>query len=299
MTLEDEADDFIGALRFERAMSENTCAAYARDLARFGRYIAGAGVADPRSITREMIVGFLGEERASGMAGATRLRRTAALRMFFRFMKERRRIDADPTDMMDPQKKERVLPRVLSEEEVAEMIDTVEGSSPRALRDRAMLEVLYGCGLRVSELCDMKCEDIIGSGELLKVFGKGSKERVVPIGRSAGEALNAYMASGRGTFAAGNANEQHMFLTRLGRPFTRQGVFKIVRERAAAVGIAADRISPHVLRHSFASHMLRHGADIRAIQEMLGHADSGTTQIYTHVDEARLGEVHRRHHPRA
>ena len=179
------------------------------------------------------------------------------------------------------------------------MLDEIAGEDPRSLRDRAMLEVMYGCGLRVSELCNLKGEDLVGDGELLRILGKGSKERIVPIGSSAGRALTRYLEGAREFFAHGNLAETHVFLSRLGRPLTRQGVFKIVRERSAAVGIAANRISPHVLRHCYASHMLAHGADIRAIQELLGHADIGTTQVYTHVDTAKFGEIHRRYHPRA
>ena len=179
------------------------------------------------------------------------------------------------------------------------MLDEVKGDDLISLRDRAILEVMYGCGLRVSELCELKREDIVADGELLRILGKGSKERIVPIGTAAGRALTAYLEGSRESFSKGNLAEGHIFLTRLGRPFTRQGIFKIVRARAAAVGIAADRISPHVLRHCFASHMLSHGADIRAIQELLGHADIGTTQIYTHVDTARFSDIHRRYHPRA
>ena len=175
------------------------------------------------------------------------------------------------------------------------MLEEPKGEDPISLRDRAMLETMYGCGLRVSELCALKREDVVGEGELLRIFGKGSKERIVPIGSAAGRALAAYLEGSRESFARGNLGETHVFLTRLGRPFTRQGVFKIVRARAAAVGIAADRISPHVLRHCFASHMLAHGADIRAIQELLGHADIGTTQVYTHVDTARFSEIHKLH----
>ena len=175
------------------------------------------------------------------------------------------------------------------------MLDEVKGEDPVSLRDRAMLEVMYGCGLRVSELCELKREDIVADGELLRILGKGSKERIVPIGGAAGRALAAYLGGARESFARGDLAGRHVFLTRLGKPFTRQGVFKIVRARAAAVGIAPDRISPHVLRHCFASHMLSHGADIRAIQELLGHADIGTTQVYTHVDAARFEEIHRLH----
>jgi len=290
-----DVEDFLAALLLEKGESENTCAAYRGDLERFVAFLKLRGKEDSSSVARDDIVDFLADERAQGMAGATRARRTAAIRMFFRHLKERHRLRANPSDLMDSPRKARALPRVLTEEEVARMIDEVKGDDPRALRDRALLETLYGCGLRVSEACAMKVEDIIAEGELLRVFGKGSKERVVPIGGGAGRALSAYMAGGRGALTKGDLSETHVFVTRLGRPFTRQGVFKIVRERAAAAGIAADRISPHVLRHSYASHMLARGADVRVIQELLGHADVGTTQIYTHVDSSRFAEIHRRH----
>ena len=290
-----DVEDFLAALLLEKGESENTCAAYRGDLERFVAFLKRRGKEDASSVVRDDIVDFLADERAQGMAGATRARRTAAIRMFFRHLKERHRLRANPSDLMDSPRKARALPRVLTEEEVARMIEEVKGDDPRALRDRALLETLYGCGLRVSEACAMKVEDIIAEGELLRVFGKGSKERVVPIGGGAGRALSAYMAAGRGTLTKGDLSETHVFVTRLGRPFTRQGVFKIVRERAAAAGIAAGRISPHVLRHSYASHMLARGADVRVIQELLGHADVGTTQIYTHVDSSRFAEIHRRH----
>ena len=295
MTLEDEIETFAFALRYERGMSANTCEAYGRDLRFFGEWLRGRGRASAAEVTRDDIALFLRGEREAGLKGSTRARRTAAIRMWLRYLKERRMIRENPSDLMDPPKKALALPRVLSEEEVAAMLDKVDGSDPRELRDRAILETLYGCGLRVSELCALKMDDFVADGELLRIFGKGSKERVVPIGVAAGRALNAYFESARGFFAKGNLAETHVFVTRLGRPFTRQGVFKIIRERAAAVGIAADRISPHVLRHCFASHMLSHGADIRVIQELLGHSDIGTTQIYTHVDAARFAEIHKLH----
>ena len=290
-----DVEDFLAALILEKGESENTCAAYRGDLDRFVAFLRRRGKEDSATVVREDIVGFLAEERANGMSGATRARRTAAIRMFFRYLRERHRLRANPSDLMDSPRKARTLPRVLTEDEVSRMIDAVSGDDPRSLRDRALLEVMYGCGLRVSEACALKTDDIMSDGELLRIFGKGSKERVIPIGGGAGRALAAYFASGRGAFTKGDLSETHVFVTRLGRPFTRQGVFKVIRERAAAVGIAADRISPHVLRHSYASHMLAHGADVRVIQELLGHADIGTTQIYTHVDAARFSDVHRLH----
>ena len=294
-----DIEDFVASLALERGLSDKTCIAYGGDLRFFAAYLKRRKIENAADVTRNDIVDFLANEREKGMKGSTRARRTAAIRMFFRYLKERHAIPTNPSDLMDAPKKALALPRVLSEAEVFAMLDEVKGEDPVSLRDRAMLEVMYGCGLRVSELCALKNDDIVADGELLRIFGKGSKERIVPIGGAAGRALSAYLGGSRESFARGNLAETHVFLTRTGRPFTRQGVFKIVRARAAAVGIAADRISPHVLRHCFASHMLSHGADIRAIQELLGHADIGTTQVYTHVDAARIGEIHRKHHPRA
>lgn len=297
--IDSEIEDFIASLLVERGLSRSTCSAYRTDLGFFADHLKQRGVSSAAEVTRAQVVEFLSAELDRGLKGSSRSRRSAAIRMFFRHLRERRLIPSDPTELMDSPRKDLVLPRVLSEPEVFAMLDAVNGEDPRSLRDRALLEVMYGCGLRVSEACAFSLADVAADGELLRIFGKGSKERLVPIGKAAGKALRDYLERGRGSFAAGNLAESHVFLTRLGRPFTRQGVFKIVKERALAVGIAPDRISPHVLRHCYASHMLEHGADIRAIQELLGHADIATTQIYTHVDVRRFGEIHRKYHPRA
>lgn len=297
--LSTDIDDFIASLRFERSMAENTCAAYGRDLRFFAEFLGKRGVSESADVTRAEIDAYLGEERDDGKKSTTRARRMAAIRMWLKFLKERRYIRKNPAELIDAPKKAKALPKVLSEEETFRMLDAVSGKDPRELRDRAMLEVMYGCGLRVSELCALSTDDIIADGELLRVLGKGSKERVVPIGKAAGRALTDYFASARDVFTKGDPSVTTVFVTRLRKPFTRQAVFKMIKERAAAVGIDPKRISPHVLRHCFASHMLQHGADIRAIQELLGHADIGTTQIYTHVDTHRFGELHRRFHPRA
>ena len=297
--LSTDIDDFIASLRFERSMAENTCAAYGRDLRFFAEFLGKRGVSESADVTRAEIDAYLGEEREEGKKSTTRARRMAAIRMWLKFLKERRYIRKNPAELIDAPKKAKALPKVLSEEETFRMLDAVSGKDPRELRDRAMLEVMYGCGLRVSELCALSTDDIIADGELLRVLGKGSKERVVPIGKAAGRALTDYFASARDVFTKGDPSVTTVFVTRLRRPFTRQAVFKMIKERATAVGIDPKRISPHVLRHCFASHMLQHGADIRAIQELLGHADIGTTQIYTHVDTHRFGELHRRFHPRA
>lgn len=299
MQLDDEIETFISALVFERGLSSNTCDSYRSDLGFFAAFLKKRGIGRAEDVMRDDIASYLGEERADGKSSSTRARRAVAIRMWLKYLKERHLIGDNPSELMDPPRKGLALPKVLTEEETFRMLDAVDGDDPRSLRDRALLELLYGCGLRVSEACELKMNGIIADGELLQVFGKGSKERVVPIGQSAGRALTRYFELGRAIFLKGDYSEEHIFLTRLGGKFTRRGVFKIVKERAAAVGIAAERISPHVLRHCFASHMLQHGADIRAIQELLGHADIGTTQVYTHVDTARFGELHRKFHPRA
>ena len=298
-SLESDIEDFLASAQLERGLSANTCTGYGQDLRLFTDYLKRRSVASAADVRRDDIVDFLANEREKGRRGSTRSRRTAAIRSFFRFLKERHRLSVDPSALMDAPKKAKVLPRVLSEEETFRMLDAVKDDDPISLRDRAMLEVMYGCGLRVSELCELRFDSLVAEGELLRIFGKGSKERIVPIGGAAGRALNDYLSAAREFFTRGDLAETHVFVTRRGKPFTRQGVFKIVRTRAMAVGIAADRISPHVLRHCFASHMLAHGADIRAIQELLGHADIGTTQIYTHIDTARFSEIHKKHHPRA
>ena len=288
-------EDFIAALMLEKGMARNTCVSYRSDLGFFAAFLKERGKDDPAKITRDDIVEFLQDERTDGKASTTRARRTAAIRQFMKHLKERRLIAHDPAELLDAAKKERALPKTLSEPEVFAMLDKIDGDDPRSLRDRAILEVLYGCGMRVSELCAFKVEDIVADGELVRIYGKGSKERLVPIGGAAARALLDYLERGRVFFTKGDLSETHVFVTRLAKPFTRQGIFKIIKERALAVDIAPEKISPHVLRHCFASHMLAHGADIRAIQELLGHADIGTTQIYTHVDRSRFSEIHKKH----
>ena len=291
----DEIDTFVGALQFEFEMADNTCEAYARDLRSFTSVMAQKGKTSAAELVLEDIDAYLRSERENGMASSTRARGTAAIKVWLRYLKDRRIIRTDPAELLVAPKKAKLLPRILSEEETFALLDKIDGLEPRDLRDRAMLEVMYGCGLRVSEVCGLKQEDIVAEGELLRILGKGSKERLVPLGGAAGRALTSYFASARDAFTRGDISETHVFVTRFGKPFTRQGVFKIIKERAVAADISPDRISPHVLRHCFASHMLQHGADIRAIQELLGHADIGTTQIYTHVDTARFAEIHKLH----
>ncbi|MBR4354333.1 MAG: tyrosine recombinase XerD [Kiritimatiellae bacterium] len=294
-SLESDIDAFVDAILLEEGQSENTRQAYGSDLRFFAEWLAKRGKTSAKEVTTDDIADFLQAEREAGLKSSTRARRSAAIRGLFRFLQQRRAIARNPAELLDSPKPDQTLPRVLSEAEVFRMLDGVSGLDPRSLRDRAILEILYGCGLRVSELCELRLEDIVAEGELLRIFGKGSKERVVPIGGAASRALNAYLQSARLVFTKGDFSVPYVFVTRRQDKFTRRGVLKIVKERAMAADIDPAKISPHVLRHCFASHMLSRGADIRAIQELLGHADIGTTQIYTHVDTAKFAEVHRLH----
>lgn len=294
-SLESDIDAFVDAILLEEGQSENTRQAYGSDLRFFAEWLAKRGKTSAKEVATDDIADFLQAEREAGLKSSTRARRSAAIRGLFRFLQQRRAIARNPAELLDSPKPDQTLPRVLSEAEVFRMLDGVSGLDPRSLRDRAILEILYGCGLRVSELCELRLEDIVAEGELLRIFGKGSKERVVPIGGAASRALNAYLQSARLVFTKGDFSVPYVFVTRRQDKFTRRGVLKIVKERAMAADIDPAKISPHVLRHCFASHMLSRGADIRAIQELLGHADIGTTQIYTHVDTAKFAEVHRLH----
>ena len=294
-----EIAEFCDTLYTSSGLALNTRSAYASDLNFFDEFLEKRGHLTPESITLSDIAEFLAAEREAGKKGSTRARRSAAIRGFMKYLKATRQIKHNPAELLDNPKKDKPLPKVLTEDEVFRMLENVKGNEPREVRDRAILEVMYGCGLRVSELCALRLEDIVADGELLRIIGKGNKERLVPIGHAAGDALTHYIDTARNAFTRGDLSIREVFLTRLGRLFTRRGVFKLVKERAAAVDIPEDKISPHVLRHSYASHMLSRGADIRAIQELLGHADIATTQVYTHLDIGKFAEIHQKYHPRA
>lgn len=288
---------FRAWIALERGLSPKTLEAYGHDARAFAAFLAARGRTTPQAITRADVVAYLEALYAQRRRASTRARAFVAVHAFLRHLRDEGELAVDPAEGLEAPKMPLVLPRVLDEETVRRLVTGVSGTSPRDLRDRAMLEVLYDCGLRVSELCALEVRDFIADADVVRCRGKGAKERLVPMGGACGRAVQRYLSSARDTFTKGNAAEEHLFVTRLGRPFTRMGIFKLLRERAAAAGI--DAVSPHVLRHCFATHMLAHGADIRAIQDLLGHASIATTQIYTHVDRARFGEVHRLHHPRA
>ena len=297
--LAEGAESFRSHLAFVRGVAPKTLEAYGRDVRFFLDHVSSKGVERCDGITREQVRGYLDQLRTSRHRPSSRARAFVAVREFLAHLKEAGFSPRDVSAGLDAPKKGLALPKTLTEDAVRRLVSSVCGTTPRDLRDRAMLEMLYGSGLRVSELCDLSVGDFIADADLIRCFGKGSKERFVPVGVEEGRALARYLSGGRGAFDRTGGAERHMFLTRLGRGFTRMGVFKMLKERAAAAGLDPAVVSPHVLRHCFATHLLAHGADIRAIQEMLGHSSIATTQIYTHVDQTRFAEVHRLHHPRA
>ena len=298
-TLASCAEAFAADLALARGLATKTVEAYGRDVRAFLEFLAARGKTTPEALVRADVADHVGALRAAGRKASTRARAFVAVREFLAFLASTHATAHDLSEGLEAPKKNLVLPRVLDEATTLKILQSADGVAPRDLRDRAMLEFLYGCGLRVSELCGLELQDVIADAGVVRCRGKGSKERIVPIGLPAAKALARYLESARESFTRGNAAERRIFLTRLGRPFTRMGVFKMLRERAAAAGVDAKAVSPHVLRHCFATDLLAHGADIRAIQEMLGHASIATTQIYTHVDRARLDSVHRTYHPRA
>lgn len=292
--------DFLAYLEFERGLSRNTLAAYRTDLLQFGAFLAERSVAAEDSTAAD-VGDFLADlARGNGRAPcgtATLNRKTACLRSFYRHLRRAELIDADPTASIRPPRKGRTLPKVLSHGEVTRLLESVNGAEPPDLRDRAILEVMYGCGLRASETIGLEVGSVDLRRDFVRAFGKGSKERIVPLGREAATAVRRYLRSGRPVLT-GDGEERALFLNQRGGALSRQGLYKVIQGRAKAVGLS-ERMSPHTLRHSFATHLLSGGCDLRSVQEMLGHADVATTQIYTHLSGERIKDVYFEAHPRA
>ncbi len=290
-------DAFLDYISVERGLSENTRAAYQTDLLLFLGFLARRKRSTVNAVTRKDILDFLMQTRESGRSAATTARRLVAVKVFFRYLAREGFLATDPADVMDSPRLWKHLPNVLTPREVDLLLAQPDPTHRFGLRDRALIELLYATGLRVSELTGLKRDDIFFDLSCLRCLGKGNKERMVPFGSSARDWLQRYLAEARPRLCRDPA-QQHVFLSRGGRPLDRRVVWEMIRSRALAAGIA-KAISPHTLRHSFASHLLEHDAPLRVIQEMLGHADIATTQRYTHVDGARLRDVHRQFHPRA
>lgn len=288
---------FEDALALEEGASPRTIEAYRRDVVRCATFLRGQGITTARDITPAALREFVYHLKDLGLAGSSIRRNISALRTWFRVMVAEGLVAHDPTERLDSPQRWRTLPEVLSVDEVTRLLAAPQLDERLAFRDRAMLELAYGAGLRVSEWIGLALKDVLLEEGLLRVFGKGSKERLVPIGRSAIGAVAVYIRELRPVLEKG-AGKGILFLNGRGQPLTRMGAWKILRKYVEQAGIEKS-VSPHTLRHSFATHLLEGGADLRAVQEMLGHADIATTQIYTHVDREYLRSVHRQFHPRS
>jgi integrase/recombinase XerD len=284
-------EGFLALLAARRA--PRTVEAYRRDLAQLSAFLGHS----PAEATTEDLERYLAELRAAGRAPATIARRIAATRAFFRHEQLLSARDDNPAADLDLPRRRRKLPRTLSPGEAERLIEAAAGTQPRDLRDRALIELLYGAGLRVSEAVSLDKGGISLDDRLVRCLGKGDKERIVPIGRQAAEALRRYLARGRPHLDRRHRAE--LFLNAQGGPLTRAGAFLILRKRAAKAGLEPTRVHPHLLRHSFATHLLEGGADLRSVQEMLGHADLSTTELYTHVSDRRRRELYYQAHPHA
>ena len=297
MKTDEYLDGFLGFLVAERRLAPATCEAYGRDLARFVDYTVSRGIEDVRNVSTGEVRAYLRLLTEIGLAPRSVARSLSAVKTFFRYLALEEGMTRDPAASLPTPRLPRTLPKILSVEEVAALCETPDRSTGKGLRDRAIVELLYGGGLRVSELVGLPVERVDLETRVLHVFGKGGKERLVPIGDGAVRATAVYLENVRPGLVK-DAGVSALVVNMRGRAISRMGIWKIVRSAARIHGWE-DRVSPHVLRHCYATHLLEGGADLRVVQELLGHADIATTQIYTHLDQGYLREVHRSFHPRA
>jgi integrase/recombinase XerD len=293
--------DFLSYLELERGLARNTLNAYRTDLLQYGGFL-GEHEVDALEARPADIGDFLADLATGNgrpaCSAATVHRKTACLRSFYKHLRRDELIGDDPTAALSAPRRAKKLPQVLNYAEVQKLLAAPRGSEPTTLRDRALLEVMYACGLRASETIGLEMTDVDLHEGLLRARGKGSKERIVPLGRKAIAAISAYLRGGRPKLVPAERHEARLFVNFRGGPLSRQGLYKIVQRHAREAGLAGQ-MSPHTLRHSFATHLLAGGCDLRAVQEMLGHADIATTQMYTHLSGERLKEVYFEAHPRA
>ncbi|MFH0902387.1 MAG: site-specific tyrosine recombinase XerD [Pseudomonadota bacterium] len=296
LAIDSAVDRFLDHLKVERNLAANSLEAYARDLRQLAEHLYRQGVESVGAIETGHLAGFLLARTATGVSSRSRARSLSAIRGFFRFLRNEREIESEPTAALESPRLARRLPTVLSLDEVERLLAQPDRSTALGLRDAAMIETMYSTGLRVSELTKLRLVDCDLRVGFVRAFGKGRKQRLIPLGESASALIAQYLAEVRGGLAKQRVDA--LFLTRLGRAMTRQGFWKLLVKYARIAGIRTA-LSPHKLRHSFATHLLERGADLRSVQAMLGHADIATTQIYTHVSRARLVEIYRKHHPRS
>jgi len=292
-------EDYIHFIQVERQLSVNTLASYRRDLESYVHFLQEAeGMSDFSVVERTTILRHLEQLRAQGKTSRTVARHISSIRSFHQFLLREKRAETDPTVHLEMPTIEQKLPNILSIEEIEALLTAPNKSKPQGIRDLAMLELLYGSGMRISELIALDLADIHLTMGFVRVFGKGGKERIIPLGKSALSAINSYLNGARGQLQGKYPKTDAFFINQRGKRLTRQGCWKLMKEHALKAGIQHE-LTPHTLRHSFATHLVENGADLRAVQEMLGHADISTTQIYTHISKTRLSEVYKQFHPRA
>ena len=289
-------EEFLNYLSIERGLATNTVSSYRQDLAKYTKYLSRQNFSDIDQVRREQVTSFMHKEKESGMSATSICRRLAAVKMFHRYLVRERLAKEDPTNLIETPKIWKRVPDVLSQAEIEAMIKASQGRGWQAVRDNTILELLYASGMRVSELVELKVENVNTDVGYVRCLGKGRKERIVPIGRRAQTAVKKYLDTVRGKLVKKNFTTI-LFLSRLSKKISRQSVWKIVKYYAQKANIKKT-IKTHTLRHSFATHLLERGADLRSVQEMLGHSDIATTQIYTHVDKERLRSIHKQFHPR-
>ncbi|MCC6713330.1 MAG: site-specific tyrosine recombinase XerD [Candidatus Dadabacteria bacterium] len=295
--MDDLLDSFLSYLVVEKGLSENTLESYGRDLKKFLLFIKSRGTTSAREIKYGDILDFMTRSREEGLNATTIVRSMVSVKQFFKYLLSEKVLSEDPTAHIKTPKMKKAIPGVISLGDVESILAAPDESLPEGLRDAAMLEILYATGIRVSELIGLKLNDVNFELGFVVVYGKGSKERVVPIGDKAREKLLSYLRDSRPALLKARESKA-LFVTRRGAGMTRQGFWKIIKAQALRAGVT-KKISPHTLRHSFATHLLERGADLRTIQVMLGHSDISTTQIYTHGESERLKEIHKKYHPRS
>lgn len=295
--MEQLLDQFLNYLTVERGLSPNTLDSYSRDLIKYLDYLSTKGIKDISKTSDLTIISFIATLKNGGLSNRSVARNLTSIRMFYKFLTEDHHINDNPTLNIETPKRELRLPQVLSIEEVDVLLQQPDSSTSLGLRDAAFLELLYATGLRASEIISLALNDINLEAGYLIASGKGSKERLIPIGEVAQNLIKKYLKNSRPTLLK-NKQSHHLFTTRSGKSMTRQGFWKLIKKYALATGIR-KKITPHTLRHSFATHLLERGADLRSVQMMLGHADISSTQIYTHVTTERLKKIHNQYHPRS
>jgi integrase/recombinase XerD len=288
--------DYLTYLKVERGLAQNTVLSYERDLKKFINFLIETGFSDLSGVKRQQIITYLLKLQGEKMAPASISRNLAAIRSFFNYLSTENLLREDPARDLDSPKLSKKLPKIITVEEVEELLNQPDETDKMGIRDRAMLELLYASGLRVSELISLEVDDVNLDIGFLRCQGKGSKERIVPLGKMAIHYIQLYLQQSRPKLVK-NIYQKTLFLNFHGRPLTRQGFWKIIKKYAKQSGIDTE-ITPHTFRHSFATHLLENGADLRSVQEMLGHADISTTQIYTQVTGKKLRNIHKKFHPR-